>query len=78
MILFVMLLMGVLVSNFFTTKRELTNIFNLKHAIVDSTNVKSSLSNVTNEVPIGIAFDHSEITAEISCMNMSMRRRRTN
>ena len=72
------LLMGVLVSNVLTTRREVTNILNLKHAIVDSTDVKKSLFNGANEVAMGMEFDHSESTANISRMSMSMRRSRTN
>ena len=69
------LLMGVFVGNFLTTRREVTNILIFKHAIVDSTNVKSSLFHDTNEDPIGMPFDHSESIAKISRMIMSMRRR---
>ena len=72
------LLMGVLVSNVLATRREVTNILNLKHAIVDSTDVKKSLFNGANEVAMGMEFDHSESTANISRMSMSMRRSRTN
>ena len=72
------LLMGVLVSNVLTTRREVINILNLKRTIVDSINIKISLFNGANEVPIGMSFDHSESTSGIAHMSMSMRRSRTN
>ena len=75
---FMILLMAVLVSNVLKTRREVTNILNLKHAIIDSTNVKSSLFNNANEVSTGMAFNHSESTADIASMSMRMHRRRIN
>ena len=48
------LLMKVLVSNVLTTRREVTNILNLKYIILDSANIKSSLYNGSNEVSTGI------------------------
>ena len=72
------LLMGVLVSNVLTTRREVTNISSLKYATVDSINVKSSLFNGANEVPICVPFDHSESIAIISHMSIIMRRRKSN
>ena len=76
--LFMILLMWVLVSNVLTTRREVIIFFNLKHAIVNSINVKIYLFNGTNEVPICIAFDHSKSTADIAHMSMRMRISRTN
>ena len=77
---FLILLIGVSFSDVLTIRKEVTNIFNLKCAIVDSTNFKSSLFNGTNEVSTCMSFAYSERLADIACMIMSMRRnrRRTN